>query len=314
MNDSDDGQDEAAKQVDRVAKELTKDAEKVKSVILKMKDQMDEEGGGTEKGMSIIELKNHLMLEYLINLSYLVLKKTSGKKIEGDEAVERLVTNRTVLEKMRPIEQKLKYQVDKAVKVADSGEIKADDPIHFRANPGALMSKLGGMDDDDDSDDEEGGVREKRADGGKYKVPKHVPAYYNEENGAGGGDDDGEAEAKKKKKQQLSKALIEDLKRQHLDTPEEIFEAEDTMRKTRVDAARERQRYEEEHFMRLPISKRDKKLGRRKGGMSTVATIGDEVTAFGKNYFTTNDDDGGGKKRKRKSGKGGSNKKRKFKK
>ena len=41
-------------------------------------------------------------------------------------------------------------------------------------------------------------------------------------------------EAKRRKKQQLSKAMIEDLKRQHLDTPEEVFEREDVMRKKQV--------------------------------------------------------------------------------
>jgi len=40
-----------------------------------------------------------------------MLRKSFGKSIENDQSVERLVENRTVLEKMRPIEKKLKYQV-----------------------------------------------------------------------------------------------------------------------------------------------------------------------------------------------------------
>ncbi len=37
-----------------------------------------------------------------------MLRKCAGRRVEGQAAVERLVTNRTVLEKIRPIEQKLK--------------------------------------------------------------------------------------------------------------------------------------------------------------------------------------------------------------
>ena len=89
-------------------------------------------------GLSFLEVKNHTMLSYLTDLTYLMLRKSFGKKIEGDAAIERLVENRTVLEKMRPIEKKLKHQIDKSIKVAESGEIKADDPLHFKPNLKAL--------------------------------------------------------------------------------------------------------------------------------------------------------------------------------
>jgi U3 small nucleolar ribonucleoprotein protein LCP5 len=51
------------------------------------------------------------MVDYMTNLTYLMLRKSFGKSIADDPSVERLVENRTVLEKMRPIEKKLKYQV-----------------------------------------------------------------------------------------------------------------------------------------------------------------------------------------------------------
>merc|ERR1711934_1177145 len=115
--------------------------------------------------------------------------KTEGMKIEGEQAIERLVTNRTVLEKIRPIEQKLKYQIDKAIKVADSGQVSAKDPMNFKANPAALVSKLGDGEDDEEEDDGDddrngdgisGGGKGGRKDG-KYVAPKNVPAYYEDE-------------------------------------------------------------------------------------------------------------------------------------
>ena len=51
------------------------------------------------------------MVDYLSNLTYVMLRKSFGQSLEDDPSIERLVENRTVLEKMRPIEKKLKYQV-----------------------------------------------------------------------------------------------------------------------------------------------------------------------------------------------------------
>lgn len=46
---------------------------------------------------------------------------------------DQLVELRTVLEKIRPIDQKLKYQVDKLVRNASDGKVEAD-PLRHRAN------------------------------------------------------------------------------------------------------------------------------------------------------------------------------------
>ena len=43
-------------------------------------------------------------------------------------------------------------------------------------------------------------------------------------------------------------------------------------------------RYEEDHFTRLPVSKKMKHKSRQ---MSTIGNIGDEVTAFGSSFSTS---------------------------
>ena len=79
------------------------------------------------------------MLSYLQNLTFLMLKKASGASIENDPATLRIVETRTVLERMRPIEIKLKYHIDKLIKasVTDSKTASSDqqDPLSFRPNP-----------------------------------------------------------------------------------------------------------------------------------------------------------------------------------
>ncbi len=248
----------------------------------------------TESGLSFLELKNHMLLDYITNLAYVMLRKCSGKGIAGQPAIERIAEDRTVLEKLRPIEKKLKIQIDKAVKVAESGTLQADDPLNFKPNLGALNV----ADDNDNSTDEENvesdsaeiKTKNKKQDG-KYVAPKNVPTYYE--------DNDREAiareEANKAKKKTLSKSIMEDLKRQHLDLPEEEFNHVDTMKAAHIAKMKERIRYEEENFTRLPVTKKDKHKRRRQ--MTTMGTLGDEMTYFGNSNFY-NDSAKGSKKRK----------------
>ncbi len=48
------------------------------------------------QGISLLEVKNHLMLSYLADLTCLMGKKVQGESIENDESILRLVEIRTV--------------------------------------------------------------------------------------------------------------------------------------------------------------------------------------------------------------------------
>ena len=90
----------------------------------------------------------------------------------------------------------------------------------------------------------------------------------------------------------MSKSIVEDLRRQHLDLPEEEYAHVDTMRADRIAKMKERIRYEEDNFTRLPLTKKDKHKRRQ---MTTIGTLGDELTYFGENNFFN---ETGNKKRK----------------
>merc|ERR1719244_2565252 len=229
-----------------------------------------------------------------MNLTYLMIKKTKGESIAGDPAVERLCYLRTVLEKIRPIEHKLKYQVDKFVNIAETGQARPDDPLSFKPNPNLLTSKL---DEDDDSDDSEEDGDEKDKKTAKYVAPRNIPQQF-----------DGE----KTKKAQLSKSMMNELKSQLWDTPEEISHQADTRKQKYIQAQREKEQYEEDNFIRLPVTKAEK-MARKQ--LSTVTNIGESLTAFGHNNYEGNVDSAAsrGKKRKHSDKKGGKGKK-KFKK
>lgn len=56
---------------------------------------------------------------------------------------------------MRPVDQKLKYQVQKMMRIAASGKIEKNDPLSFRANPDAFDSD----NDEETTDAANGGLR-----------------------------------------------------------------------------------------------------------------------------------------------------------
>lgn len=85
-----------------------------------------------ENGISLFDTKNEIFLSYLQALALrnlnVIRSIKEGTDVEAaqkisDEITKKLVEHRVYLEKgVKPLEQKLKYQVDKAVKTADDAE------------------------------------------------------------------------------------------------------------------------------------------------------------------------------------------------
>jgi len=295
---------EAAQKADNISALLLD----INQKIISCDDEVENDKILTKNGLGFLELKNVVMLEYVTDLSLLLLMKSHGKKIEGARAVERIVENRTVLEKMKPIEKKLKYQIDKYIKVAENGgRIRPDDPIHFKPNPSALASEDGSAEDSDEGD----GSTEDKSRNEIYKIPKHIPTLC--EDDIESKRDTEKEDRTTSKKRTLSKSILEDLRRQHLDTPEEEYHQVDTMKAKHVAMLKERTRYEEENFMRLPQMSKKEKHKLKKRSMTTMGNVADEITYFGQNNFYNKPQDGKTEKRKHKgsmkSGKGGGRKK-----
>jgi len=304
MDDPVEEGEEVSLEVDRkIHKDLLKDIIKVSKEAEKSIDAYIEKlnsGPDTSQGISFLDLKNGLLLEYNTNLTYLMLKKTKGESIEDAKVVERLCYLRTVLEKIRPIEHKLKYQIDKFVKIAETGHVSKNDPSRFKANPESLASKLAEDQSDEDSDEEAGDKPNQ-----KYVAPRNVPQHF---------DGDKSKEEKeielsaRKKKSALSHSMMKDLQSQLWDTPEEISHQADTKKQKYIALEREKEVYEEDMFMRLPVTKADR-IARK--NMFTVTNIGDSITSFGNNSYGEDGHGTGGKKRKRDhQGKGGKSKKK----
>ncbi|XP_012522639.1 neuroguidin isoform X2 [Monomorium pharaonis] len=235
----------------------------------------------TDKGLSFLEMKYHMLLSYLINLTYVVLRKCSGERIEGDPSIDRLIEIRTVLEKIRPIDHKLKYQIDKLVKTAVTGTINSDDPSNFRANPDALVAKLD-SEDSEDSDQEEldtaDGVKSTTQQSRKsnvYVPPKLAAVHYD-------GDETTAEKIRKAgeraRRRAVSNTVLRELKEEYLDAPVEESQGMGEKRAILVREDKRKTEYEENYMTRLPVTKQEK---HRRRQMTTLGTLGDEITTFG---------------------------------
>ncbi|GAA5829057.1 hypothetical protein JCM11251_004110 [Rhodosporidiobolus azoricus] len=135
-------------------------------------------------GISLLSLKNHLLLSYLHHLVALFSIKLSSRSLASTEGpadvVQQLVKLRVVLEKVAPLEQKLKYQVEKLVRKADQFDEEGaqgeedvlNDPLAFRPNPANLVLDRTASDVEDEEEAQE------RA--GVYRPPRVAAMPYTE--------------------------------------------------------------------------------------------------------------------------------------
>ena len=119
-------------------------------------------------GISLLDVKNELLLSYLQNLVFLILlklreakngdsnDKTDGQSI-GDLVVAKLVELRLYLEKgARPLEDKLRFQIDKVLRAADDAEHNAkaaEEAAKAERSDSESGSEEEGSEDEDDEGD-----------------------------------------------------------------------------------------------------------------------------------------------------------------
>jgi len=113
-------------------------------------------------GISLLDTKNELLLSYLHNLVFLIILRLRGEKLAtsdgaangetgaesgsllGQQTVKKLVELRLLLEKgVRPLEGKLRYQIEKVLKAADqAGHRTTSSTATTDAANGAAPSEL----------------------------------------------------------------------------------------------------------------------------------------------------------------------------
>ncbi|KAJ1987432.1 hypothetical protein GGI25_005911 [Coemansia spiralis] len=280
---------ETSAAVDKRLDAISTQAKQVCGIIDKLRERVEDGELATGNGISFLEVKHHTMLSYITNLAYLTLLKLHGRQIEDHSVITDLIEDRTVLEKMRPLEQRLKYQIDKmlrsAVISADGAQQKqmqvdnhahrletTDDPEKATmadtsaklaavmlsedalADPSAFKPNPGSLAADIREEDE------LAIKSGIYRAPRQMPVHYEEEGNE-------TAKREKEERRMMERAsrsrLVRDLMVEYDDRPEmttatgnpSVGITDERFEKL----AEERSRYEEENFTRISLSKKERK-------------------------------------------------------
>lgn len=253
-------------------KDVSSTAQSLTEAINSLTDKIRSGEFPTDCGLSFLQLKNLLIVNYVKGLVSIAETKCSGRSLQEDDSKSNLlnvVEMRTSLEKMRPIQFKLKYRIEKLVRAANTQTVDPDDPINLRPNLQAL---------DADNDEEEGAdVKSTNEKDGpskakKYVVPKVSAVPYEDE----AGDAKKSKMLDRAKKRALSSNLMNELRGEFDDAPEEISEMT-VGRKKMLKEVKERVRYEEEYMTRINVQKQKK---RREESLLTMGELGSTITKF----------------------------------
>lgn len=226
-----------------------------------------------------VEVKVQLLLGYLISLVYYLLLKARGVPVSGHPVVPRLLWIRTLLEKLRPIDQRLQYQIGKLLQWADGKKsVSASDEDLHNLRPGELVATV-------EEEEEEGAEDEAAAVApDTYRPPKVAQMEYT-------GDhvsmkERAERELERKKARLDRSEFMRSLREEFTDAPTEIHGARMSTKAEKAARMMEEQRqYEEDNLMRLRVSKKEAKVRQRvmRQGRATgsgVATLDDITVDF----------------------------------
>eukprot|EP00814_Leptocylindrus_danicus_P013791 CAMPEP_0116017488 /NCGR_PEP_ID=MMETSP0321-20121206/8077_1 /TAXON_ID=163516 /ORGANISM="Leptocylindrus danicus var. danicus, Strain B650" /LENGTH=387 /DNA_ID=CAMNT_0003487689 /DNA_START=128 /DNA_END=1291 /DNA_ORIENTATION=+ len=333
----------------------------VSGLASKLKDLVDDHAVKHEGGKNdfdFLHVKNTLFISYMIDLVYYVQlrsKKSSSDDKDNESSImaclNRLNEMRVILDKIRPMEKKLAYPLQKllaaAENLANQDGLDHNDPLSFRPDMDALEndgndddndddedSGSGSDDSDDDDDDLKAAKSAARSSSSKkggsqktgdnkassiYKAPRLAAVHYD-------GDKESKVDkAEKEHQRQMARMrkteLLQTLRHQYGDHPEEDDMFGGAKLGTTKDAARrisereaEKLAYEEKAMVRLPTTKKERKEKNRVmreeisnlGSLADLTDLSAGVKAFNRSnreFDNTVEGDYGGSKRRKSSGK-----------
>ncbi|GIL48552.1 hypothetical protein Vafri_5040 [Volvox africanus] len=278
--------------------------------------ELREGGLGTTEGLSYLEAKHLLLLSYCIHIVFYLLLKAEGRPVRDHPVIGRLVELRAYLEKIRPIDKQLSYQIDKLLKAAQiaaateaqavAGRTNAAhegdeaagpgpgsaaatgsdaDVLKYGPRPDALVPKVKAR--DGAGENGEGSAGELA---GVYRPPKINPTSMEMDEQRATGGARLSAQEQRRLKELKAKAKRSDTLRalaaELAGAPEEeraAMAGMDSLAALRTRAKLEaRAAVEEDNFIRVPLSKDEAKRLRqqRRAGMSGAGMLedfGDEV-------------------------------------
>jgi hypothetical protein len=304
---------------DALAQSLQDTSKKVEASLLEaIEDHINStEFSPFSDGLDFLDTKNSMLLSYLIDLTVYLREQLSNKKpsLTGNNNWNRLTEMKTALDKLRGLDKKLRYQIDKLLAAGTSAKSFAagsEDPLQFRPNADALETagtnqsdssgddsegEGGGDSDDGDNEDIDADLaaarltmtmakdrrkateEEQANDDGVYRPPRLAAVPYAHDQV------DKEIEKDKRQRRRMrASEVAQTLRSQYGEAPEtEDAHGGSELGKQREAARRmaerdaERTRFEEETMIRMTDLRKDKKERNRlmRAETSNLAAIAD---------------------------------------
>lgn len=160
-------------------------SEKIQPLLVKAKQGLIP---STAAGISYLEMKYNLMISYCSFLTFFLLLKIEGKDVKSHPVIDRLIYIKTLFEKLKPLDQKLQYQIDKMTQAAtgQATALKYKPKLEEMQMPvqGAEVEESdknasdSGISDNDSSSDVKKRSTVKKD--GVYKAPLKNPVAYDD--------------------------------------------------------------------------------------------------------------------------------------
>ena len=284
-----------------LVKELEEKVSELKNKITPIKQLLQEFRERKEKFgidddiINYLDVKNQLLLAYCMNLCFYLAMKCEGRSVKSHPVMRQLLELRYVMEKLRPMDGKLKHQIDRLLNFASLSEENRS-AMSLRADPGAFMddedeegSDRVGSDDSQDNNGEEYDRLHAKDDKKKsnalqneiYRAPKIAAAPYKFDDSR----EDKEARKMQRKRNKLkNSAIFESLQEEFGTAPEQssstglegMGTADAKALQKEID---ERNKYEEERMIRLTMTRKEKqslkKRSREANKLERLTDIGD---------------------------------------
>ncbi|ESO03663.1 hypothetical protein HELRODRAFT_187063 [Helobdella robusta] len=324
-----------------ILKKIGRNVERINDDVIVLLKRFTNEKFSMKGGHPLLSLKIQLMLNYMLSMYNMMREKVRGRSISESEDVWRMIEIRTVLEKLRPIEHKMKFEIERKTQSALAG-LDPSDPLRLKPGLSNLDSNQADDDDEDgiskndrknkkrnnddgdgnDGDDGENDDEDEDDDDGDgfskpqiYQPPKLRPVFY-----------DGDETAQSKREKMMEKAkkvatksrLLNELRNEFSDQPEEIIDGFGGKRISDRLNEKEKTEYEENYFIRMQMTKKEKMAKKRM--QSLMTSVGGLWNAgrYSDISMLAGDGAGGGgrdkkskgKKRSRSQGKAGKKKRR----
>ncbi|KAI6038461.1 hypothetical protein EDC04DRAFT_2868454 [Pisolithus marmoratus] len=240
---------------------MTASMASVRELIQSLRDkQASSDATDTTDGISLLSWKHHLMLSYMQSLVLLCARRVIGDSMEDrtppsdpfsttdrdsrgsgiGDLIDSMIEGRVVLEKIRVMESRMRYQIEKLVRIADEpSKAVTEDPLAFRPNPQNFANN-------DQSDGEPGEDADEKAQEGVYRPPKLAPMPYVETTAD-----------KRSKRRPIPETLSSSY------TPGSITSSYRTLASDRARDIQRMTEFEEDNFTRLVMKKKDARKRRR---------------------------------------------------